>query len=379
MYNIIIFGTGVTAKNVLYKLNDKCNIICYLDNNNIMWGKFNEIEVKAPESIKDLKYDFIIIASQFNDEIFEQLISLGVDRKKILEYYKVIDQEFNYVKEAFDRFLESEIQYEALATGISYCALGLRETLLNRQCFKFAFGSQDLYYDYNIVKYILNTYKDKCSKLKYCIIGLSYYSFQYDMSLSSMKNKTSLYYEVLGLSHNNLSVTNLNEEYFYSKSIADKLFNIGNDGKYICEYDKNNEVPNYKSKKELGKIQAERDCNKNYPKTVEENIEIFEEYIELLIKNNIQPIIIVFPTTSYYYENFSEIIENEFKNIIKSMNVKYKFAYLDFFRSKYFDSETDFVDVSHLNRIGAEKMTQYINEYMKKMYSDNYIKCRKND
>lgn len=73
---------------------------------------------------------------------------------------------------------------------------------------------------------ILNEYKDKCIKLKYCIIGLSYYSFQYDMLLSSMKNKTSLYYKVIGLSYNNLSLSNLNEDYFSSKSIADKIFRI---------------------------------------------------------------------------------------------------------------------------------------------------------
>jgi hypothetical protein len=184
MYKVIVLGTGVTAKDVLYKLNDNCKIVCYLDNNSAMWGSFNGIEVKSPSLIKDLSYDFIIIASQFNDEIYDQLISLGVDRKKILQYYKVIDAEYNYIKNAMDSFLTSGIEYEMLATGISYCNFGLKESIMEIPCFKFAFGSQDLYYDYNIIKYILDNHKEKCQKLKYCLIGLSYYSFQYDMSLS---------------------------------------------------------------------------------------------------------------------------------------------------------------------------------------------------
>lgn len=89
-----------------------------------------------------------------------------------------------------------------LATGISYTNLGLKEELLNKKCFKFSIGSQDLYYDYTIVKNIIENYKEKKQNLKYTIIGLTYYSFQYDMSLSAMKNKVILYYEILKDVHN---------------------------------------------------------------------------------------------------------------------------------------------------------------------------------
>lgn len=365
MYNIIIFGTGVTAKDVLYKLNDKCNIVCYLDNNKAMWGKFNGIEVKSPIAVKDLEYDFIIIASQFNDEIYEQLISLEVDRKKILQYYKVIDGEYNYIKDTFEKFLSNDKQYEIFATGISYCNLGLNESMLDRPCFKFAFGSQDIYYDYNIIKFIFDNYKFKCQKLKYCIIGLSYYSFQYDMSLSSIKSKVSLYYEVLGLLHNNLDISGISNDYFYSRNIADKIFRINESGKYVNKYDIIKSVPNYKTKEELGKIQAERDCNKNYPQTVEENKIIFKDYMNLLKENNIKPIIIIFPTTEYYYNFFSSRIENEFKRIMLQMSEEFDFEYLDLFRDNNFDNEKDFGDVSHLNNHGAQKIAKILNNFIK--------------
>lgn len=41
---------------------------------------------------------------------------------------------------------------------------------------------------------------------------------------------------------------------------------------YISKCDIKEEVPNYKTKEELGRMQAEIDYNKDYPKTVEKNI-----------------------------------------------------------------------------------------------------------
>jgi RNase H-fold protein (predicted Holliday junction resolvase) len=176
-----------------------------------------------------------------------------------------------------------------------------------------------------------------------------------------------LYYDVLGVVHDNSEMVNFNEDYFYSKSIADKIFRVGKDGKYINEYNTKDEVPNYKTKEELGKIQAKRDCNKNYPKTVEENVHIFEEYIKMLRENNIEPIVVVFPATKYYYNYFSKRIENEFSAIIDSMRKKFNFVYLDYFKSHVFETDEDFWDVSHLNESGAQKVTKFINDYIKDM------------
>ncbi|CAI3671843.1 hypothetical protein CNEO3_50131 [Clostridium neonatale] len=37
--------------------------------------------------------------------------------------------------------------------------------------------------------------ENKNSVFKYCIIGLSYYPFNYDLSLSNMKNNVDTYYD----------------------------------------------------------------------------------------------------------------------------------------------------------------------------------------
>lgn len=360
MYDVIIFGTGVSSQLVMNVLNDSCRIIAFLDNNPRALGTKNAVPVLCPDKINNIKYDFIVIGSQYNQEIYKQLISLNVEKTKILQFYKVLDSEFDYIENAINMFRSSKIQYEMLATGISYCYVGLRAELMKKRCFTFAFGSQDIYYDYNIIKYILKNYPNKTNSLRYCLIGLNYYTFQYDMSLSSMKNKVMLYYKNIGLLHNNFEISNHYEEYLISKNIADKIFRIGKDGKY--DYDWVVEkLPIEKSMEELGKEQAERDCDKNYPRTVEENRRILREYIELLKNNGIKPIIVIFPASKYYTKYFSKRIENEFKSIISELMKEHRLQYIDYFRSELFVDD-DFADVSHLSFSGAEKFTRILND-----------------
>lgn len=360
MYKVIIFGTGISSKHVVGSLNKDCKVIAYVDNDYRKRCKISKIPVVSPNEIINFKYDYIIIASQYNDEIFKQLIELNISKSKILQFYKFIDYEFNYVEKAMNTLLSSDVIYEVIATGISYCNLGLRVDYIKKPCIKFTFGSQDLYYDYNLIKYIVDNYKYKIRKVKHIIIGLSYYSFQYDLSLSAMKNKTILYYDVIGLYHNNHKIIEMKDDYNINKNIANKVFVKDDQGKYKFNWYKNLNT-GIKDKKILGEVQAKRDCNKNYPNTVEENKKIFAEYLELLKENNIKPIVVVFPASKYYTKYFSKRIENEYNEIIKEFQEKYNFQYLDYFRSELFDDD-DFFDVSHLNKKGAEKFTNILNE-----------------
>lgn len=361
LYKIIIFGTGRTSKLVTESLNDNVEILAYADNNNDKWGKkyFNK-NIIAPKCINNIDYDFLAVGSQFNEDIYIQLLAMGIPKNKILQFFKFVDLSWNMFKYQMDNFINLKEKVEMLATGISYTNMGLRAEVLNKKCFKFSIGSQDIYYDYNIVKYIIKNYKEKVKDLKYAIIGLSYYSFEYDMSLSSMKNKVILYYEVLKKKHHFIEVENLYNEYETNKNIADKIFYKEEDGSYIIKWD----IPVFEStqNKELtGKVQAEIDCNKNYPKTVEENKEIFRKYLKLLKEHNIKPILVVFPASRYYVKHFSERIEKEFKSIIANFREDFNFQYIDYFKSDLFSDE-DFSDTSHLNPKGAEKFTNILNE-----------------
>ncbi|KEI97149.1 chemotaxis protein [Clostridium botulinum A2B7 92] len=361
MINILIFGTGSTSNFVTRLLNDNVEILAYVDNDNKKWRKhYYNKEIINPKYINEMKYDFIVIASQFNEEICNQLLDMGINKKRIFQFFKFVDLYWNMFKWQMDSYIKCEKKIEMLATGISYTSSGLKEELLNKKCFKFSIASQDLYYDYTIVKNIIENYKEKTKNLKYLIIGLSYYSFQYDMSLSAMKNKVILYYEILKDAHHFKKVENIYIEYEINENIASKIFKKDKDGWYDLNW--NTKVLKIiEDKSHTGKLQAKIDCNKNYPKTVEENKEIFKNYLKLLKNNNIKPIVVVFPASKYYTKYFSKKIEDEFHSIINDFKKEYEFQYIDYFRSDLFEDD-DFTDVSHLNPKGAEKFTQILNK-----------------
>lgn len=367
LYNLLIFGTGAGCNFLMNGLDmNKVNILAYLDNDPSKWGGFfREKKIVSPNEIESYLYDYIIIGSQYNESIYNQLLDMKVSKNKIFQFYKFFDMIYNPIKSCIDNYINSFEEVETIITGISYARAGIIENELIRKAHNFTMYSQDLFYDYKIAKFILNRYKN--NKMKYAIIGLCYYSFQYDMSLSSMKNRVILYYNILQDKHNykDLSIEEFNEEYNISKGICDNILKKYENGSYKFSWSNPSLIEC--STEEIimnGKNQAQRDCNKDYPETVRENIQIFKDYLNLLKDHDIKPIVIVFPASKYYTENFSKRIEDEFHAILNKVKKEYDFQYIDYFRSDLFNDD-EFSDVSHLNPKGAEKFTKMLNKEIK--------------
>lgn len=360
MYNILIFGTGSTSAQLINLLNNEVNIVAFVDNDENKWGKlYYGKSIIKPIEINKYDFHYILIASQFNEEILNQLIDLNIDKSKIFQYFKFLDSLRNHFIQTYKSFLKRD-GMEVMATWISYVHWGLNENTLIKKVHKFSSASQDLYYDYKIIKYLLEEYPEKMSDIRYVIIGLSYYAFQYDMSLSAMSNKTLLYYPILKDGHHFNGIEKTYSDIEMSLSIANKVFNKNKEGKYILNCNRK-DFSQIKDKEKLGEKQANIDCNKNYPETVKENIQIFRDYLYLLKIKNIKPIVVVFPASKYYTSHFSKRIEDEFHSIIASVRKEYDFQYIDYFRSDLFTDE-DFTDISHLNPKGAEKFTIILND-----------------
>lgn len=360
MYNILIFGTGKTKDEVISGLNENVNILAYLDNDKSKWGKnINGKDILNPEEITKLDYDYVIIASQFNDSIYNQLINMNIPENKIFQNFIFQMYTYNYIKAALGVAVLKEAHHKIYVTGISYASKGISEYELKYDTQKLATFSQDLFYDYHLIKYVIED--KRIDNPKYVIIGLSYYSFEYDLSLSSLKYRCLLYYDAIGVLHHFTDIDNILKVKDFTLDTAHKLFKFDEEDTACIDWMKEKDSL-YKLDYEKGKIQAERDCNKDYPQTVKENIKIFDDYIKLLKDNNIKPIVVVFPASKYYTKYFSSRIEDEFKKIIEQR--KDKFQYIDYFRSDEFD-DSDFFDVSHLNNKGATKFTEILNNIIK--------------
>ncbi|WP_244834818.1 DUF1574 domain-containing protein [Clostridium sp. BJN0001] len=366
MFNVIIFGTGKSRKIVESGFNDDVNVIAYLDNNTDKWNqKINGKYILNPENIKNMEYDYVIIASQYNDIIYNQLINLGVDIKKIFQhniFFMSIWNDICYRMKTIENMNKDELNL--IITGISYAQKGIKTDKLRKKSFSLACFSQDLFYDYTQVKWIINNLSDNIQNLKYVIIGLSYYSFEYDMSLSSQKYRTLLYYDAIKESHHLKNTDYLLEGMNITKKIAKNIFSYDKDGRLDKIDFMFTKKRIYLLSDEKGKEQAERDCNKNYPETVKENTKIFKDYLTLLKDNNIKPIVVVFPVSKYYSKYFSRRVKNEFENILNEVRKDYDFQLIDYFDSDEF-TDDDFYDVSHLNNDGALKFTEILNNIIK--------------
>ncbi|MFT8351708.1 hypothetical protein [Clostridium saccharoperbutylacetonicum] len=207
MINVFIWGTGDFRSKVESIINSKnINTIAYIDNKKEMQGKFiNDKTIINPNKINEYKYDYILIASQYYKEIHDQLIYLGINEKKIINSFKFIeditiieymksDKEYLYNKfEDNYNNAQNSMHIDSIITGLSYAECGIDLNTLKNKALNFALSGQDIYYDYNIAKNVIEGTKNK---IKNVIIGLSYYSFQYDLSLSKSKQDVNMYIRI---------------------------------------------------------------------------------------------------------------------------------------------------------------------------------------
>ena len=73
--DVLVFGTGKAADNLVQKSEDIYNILAFLDNDiQKQGGLFHNKKIHCPDQIKNLDFEAIIIASQWHREIRQQLI-----------------------------------------------------------------------------------------------------------------------------------------------------------------------------------------------------------------------------------------------------------------------------------------------------------------
>jgi len=87
--NIIIFGAGDFGQGIFKQYKKDYNVIYFCDNDKEKQGKkLFDIDVIAPENLRDIDFELLVIASSFGDEIDEQLRkNFKINPKKIKRLY----------------------------------------------------------------------------------------------------------------------------------------------------------------------------------------------------------------------------------------------------------------------------------------------------
>ncbi|WP_250454814.1 tetratricopeptide repeat protein [Clostridium tertium] len=340
-YNVILLGNyDICMK--FNELFDEWNVVKII-NLEILYN--NEYIL----NLENYKYDFIFVVED-------------IDKNKILKSIKKYNKKNIYFFEDYKLSVIEGLDYKILdmlrrnkingiITGLSYAEVGIKEDI-NDNFINFSFSSQDLYYDFKLIKYLFN-FKQVKDNLKYVIINMGYYSFDYDMTKTNARNRIHRYINYFEDYHNNESLMELDIiRSFYEKGITFK--------EYI-DMNKLKEETILTLNDSKGIYEAQKNSSMDYEVTRKENEKILEEYIVFLKENSIVPIIAICPTSKYYRDNFNINKRNIFYNILDRLKYKYNFQVVDYFDSDLFEDD-DFWDYSHLNGKGAEKFTKILKE-----------------
>ena len=362
MINIVLYGINLLSIKILNLIDrNKCNIIAIATNSQKNIGKkIDNISIVGLEDINNLSYELMI--TTIYNKVFDNNIYTINFKEYLTNYYDFEISSFLY------KLSNNNENIDGFITGLSYVDVGIDVSRIDGNVINAAISSQDIFYDYEMAKYILSD-KTYSKNIKFALIGLTYYSFEFDLSKCSVKDRVYFYYPFIKNIHNKNDFSEKKCERFdqldeilkrifikdYKNEIYKDIENKYEKGwqEYISGHLTNEKII-------MGRKDVEKDSLKNYPETVKENITVLNNYITFLKNNNIKPYIVVAPVSKYYYLNLSERIKNEFKSIMIEISNKNSVKIYDYFNSSLFNDE-DFYDIAHLNRKGAIKFTELIN------------------
>lgn len=398
-------------KKILYKLEqdfNSINVNIYFSGND----KYNILQKSINKDFKiinNIKKDGYLYEDLKDDQInilivSEETINYNLDTSKyfddVIYYDKTMNALFNiseniyynnydyyYLLKSLEKSESRDV--ENIVIGNSYPMTGIDVKLLDSKGISLALSSQDLYYSYKLAKLAISNNIN----IKRCIIGVGYYLLYHDLSKSKNKDAMhrvkNVYYPILKDKHNSDEVSDI-EIFTIKKILKDDVIRYIFDLDFLDAYFKNliyshnngyfNENFTRENNNMLGNIKLSSLCEEDkykygeiranqhnklfkYTDTLDEYKHIFNEFVDFLISNNVEPIIVLFPKTKYYRQYVDKRYENEFYKIMYEMKQRTKVSVIDLCKQDVFIEE-DFIDFDHMSEIGAVKITKIINEYL---------------
>lgn len=350
---------------------------------------YDENELKSLQLKEKNETDYNILV--FNKDIthidnryFDETIDyskVGNSLKNLTKILYTNNYDYSYLSNSLIESIQGDAK--AIIVGNSYPLVGIEEQLLSKNTINLSMHSQDLYYSYELAKKSISQNKN----IKQCILGISHYVLNHDLSKgesSYSKNMIEkIYYPLLNDVHN-YTKTNIPTQQTLNDFAADILI------KSFFDFDKidyhfrkqiytnnktyynnlnprnvNNSFMDYTmdEKESIGSNRANQH-NKlfKYDNTKSEYANILKEFINFSKRENVELIVVILPTTKYYFNNIKIEYKNDLDNLIKHLKDEDGVKVVDLRNLDYDDS--DFADSDHLNQKGAIKSTKYLNQIL---------------
>lgn len=355
--------------NLIKRLKSNFEIIAFADNDlNKVGNYFNNKLIISPKQIINYDFDYIIIASQYYHDIYNQLTDIGYSCKKICSYSEflphILENDNDFFIGQFNDLIfdysKKFSNYSTLIFGMSCAFYGIDSSKIDKS-FNFALPSQDIYYNCKLIDKLIHNKKENLTSN--VVIELNIYSFLFNLSKAkSQRYKIARYFDYTNDIHNG------DAKYFerltifleLTKKIMDVYYNRNNYD-YVIKSNRLSLIT--ENHKKEGKKFAEEWIEKKYIDTEIENYNLLEDILFKLITYDINIVILVMPATTYYRENFPIKVLENFYNFIYKLKSIYKFRFINLYDNSQFN-DNDFFDSVHLNKYGAEKATKILNQYI---------------
>ncbi|MBR4904680.1 MAG: hypothetical protein IKZ53_08405 [Selenomonadaceae bacterium] len=311
--------------------------------------------------VESLKYDYVL---NVQDTYYGRQIKLFQNYNLQLEKlvsFAGLENASNWQTERQLRYYREHSQeFEMFATGTSPTATAIDIRKFKRKTINFATSSQDLYYNFRIAKSVISHAKVN-NAIRYALIGLSPYSFHFDLSKTFLWRCRLLPYLIAFNDLHNLSVSAdicrefLSEEWLSKKPSVAKVNINGVKSQKVMEnpLESNSGIITWKGK--------------YYPETRDENIKILDEYLTLCEENNVRPIMFRVINSEKYMANFSKNLLEEFNCLVEQACQKHSSAvFIDGWKWNGV-TYSDFYDHAHMNIHGAAKFSAYLNEFIEQL------------
>lgn len=315
------------------------------------------------ETVTELCFDFILTTGYLDNVTQKDLEEAGVPSKKFFPLNKVFFER-NWLHAFFNffRFVEPRIsQYKTIVSGISLARSGTDIDCYQLPTLRLASSGQDLYFNYKIAERLMSM---NGAAFKYAILELAPYIFHYDQSLSmNSRGVMLMYYFGLHDVHHCPMTCEAIEAIFNENFLrADRL-------PIPTEFDLRTFPPDVWAQfTPLARMNVRKDAEKwstkRYPETLAENERIFDDYLSLLERHGVQPIVAIFPSIDAYREFFPKQLLDELHYILRRNGLGKRFLFLDMWNSDQMFGYDDFGDATHLNQVGNKKMSRFLNDYI---------------
>lgn len=250
---------------------------------------------------------------------------------------------------------------EVANLGTSQAKYGFYYEDIDKEAFNFALPAQRLYYDLKLLEKYIGNMEEGAD----LILPISYISFQLGYEGENFQQFNKVYYRLLD--YKEVKNSSLEEaiKYGYLPILTGQahLMDLIDDKGYKPPLEYPTHTVNEDKLKEDGRLTSLRhlDFIREGEGNQEEFIKILDDIIRLAKENSLNPVLVVTPYTSYYYDNFPQDYLKWFDSVLDDLSRKYDTPYLDYSQDERFTND-HFFDSSHLNLDGAKLLTSIVLE-----------------